>query len=319
MMRFRLVGGYTATEVNQNRSCSAYPVNTTGVANMNLMPQSKPGVGEIVIRSLIVGLFYALASVLVATILGPMSRLAPTLDNFLVWLITGTLVCFALSPFIVHSNRPRSATWLAVWAVLALVRSLGLGIEGSLFKPTAALNAIVGAVFGVLVSLLVAWLSVQMLMPANKEAPESLDRKRSWWGWTWRVLAVGLAYFVFYFVFGATNAFLYTMNFYKNNPQYGLTLPAPAIIFLAQLLRGPLFGLGSLFIVRVVDAPRRYLGVWLGILLFVVGGVAPYVEVTFRTMPLGFNLATLTEILFQNMLTGVVAASLFGTKHVRDE
>ena len=29
-------------------------------------------------------------------------------------------------------------------------------------------------------------------------------------------------------------------------------------------------------------------------------------------MPLGFNLATLTEILFQNFLTGVLVAYLFG-------
>jgi hypothetical protein len=281
---------------------------------MNITPQSKLVVGEIVVRSLIVGFAYALASVLVAAIIGSMSRLAPTIDNFLIWFITGTFVCLSLSPFIVHSNWSRSKTILAAWAVLALVRSLGLGIEGALFKPTAALNAIVGAIFGLLVNLLVAWLSVLLLMPADQVSHENTSPQRSWWGWTWRVIVVGLAYFVFYFVFGATNAFLYTMNFYKNNPQYGLSLPAPAIIFLAQLIRGPLFGLGSLFIVQTVNIPSRKVGAWLGILLFVVGGVAPYVEVTFRTMPLGFNLATLTEILFQNFLTGVVAANLYGAK-----
>jgi hypothetical protein len=37
-------------------------------------------------------------------------------------------------------------------------------------------------------------------------------------------------------------------------------------------------------------------------------------EVTFRTMPLGFNMATLTEIFFQNFPTGIVAAYLYGTK-----
>jgi hypothetical protein len=95
-----------------------------------------------------------------------------------------------------------------------------------------------------------------------------------------------------------------------------LNLPAPTVIFLAQLIRGPLFGLGSLFIVRTVDVPRRKVGVWLRIVLYVVGGVAPYIEVTWRTMPLGFNLATLTEIMLQNVLTGMVAASLFGSKHV---
>jgi hypothetical protein len=57
--------------------------------------------------------------------------------------------------------------------------------------------------------------------------------------------------------------------------------------------------------------PPRQTGIWLGLLLFVVGGLAPYVETTFRSMPLGFNLATLTELFLQNFLTGVVAARLY--------
>ena len=286
---------------------------------MSITPRSKPGIGKIVIRSLIVGFVYALASALVAVILGPMSRLSPTFDNILVWLISGTLVCLSLSPFILHTNRSRTKTIMAVWAVQAIVRSLGLGIEGSLFKPTAALNAIVVAIFGVLVSLLVSWLSVLLIMPANQEPHEQEMTSKSSWSWTWRALVVGLAYFVFYFVFGATNALLYTKSFYENNPQYGLSLPPTIIIFLAQLIRGPLFGLGSLFIVRATNATRRQLALWLGILLFIVGGVGPYVEVTFRNMPLGFNLATLTEIFFQNFLTGVVAVNLFKSKDTTKE
>jgi hypothetical protein len=261
-------------------------------------------------RSLAVGFAYAIASAVAAAILGPLSRLAPTIDNLLVWLISGTLTSLALAPFILHSAWPRPKTTLAAWAVLAFVRSLGLGIEGSLFKPTQALSALLGAVFGMLIALLVAWLSVRLLMPSQTESPRSAP-ERSLWGWIWRVLVVGLAYFAFYFIFGATNALLYTKSFYENNPQYGLTLPPTGIIFMAQLLRGPLFGLGSLFIVHSTDAPSGRMAVWLGLLLFVVGGVGPYLEVTFRAMPLGFNLATLAEIFFQNFLTGVVAMRLF--------
>ena len=57
--------------------------------------------------------------------------------------------------------------------------------------------------------------------------------------------------------------------------------------------------------------PPRQTGIWLGLLLFVVGGLASYVETTFRSMPLGFNLATLTELFLQNFLKGVVAARLY--------
>jgi len=283
---------------------------------MNIRLQSRPGLVEIILRSLIVGFVYSLASALAAFILGPLSRLAPTLDNLVVWLFTGTLVCLSLSPFILHSDSSRIKTIMAVWGVQALVRSLGLGIEGSLFKPTAALNAVVGAVSGILVSLLVAWLAVRLLMPVDQIPHENADRGRSGWSWACRVLLVGIAYFLFYFVFGATNALLYTRSFYENNPQYGLSLPPTGMIFLAQLIRGPLFGLGSLFIVRATNAPRRPLAVRLGILLFVIGGVGPYVEVTFRTMPLEFNLATLTEIFLQNFLTGLVAVHLLGSKNI---
>jgi len=205
---------------------------------------------------------------------------------------------------------------LAAWASMALVRSLGLGIEGSLFKPTAAATAIVGAAAAIVVQFVVACLAVWFFMPARQSAAahRPLQAQWSWFGWLWRIVVVGLAFFVFYFVFGATNALLYTQAFYKNNPQYGLSLPPAGLIFAAQLVRGPLFALGALFLAQAASVSRRQLGLWLGILLFVVGGVGPYVEITFRTMPLGFNLATLTEVFLQNFLTGLVAAALLGPR-----
>jgi hypothetical protein len=277
---------------------------------MNTVPESRLSMGQIVMRSLAVGFAYALASALAAAILGPLSRLAPSIDNLLVWLISGTLTALALAPFPLHSVWPRRHTVFAAWAVLAFVRAFGLGIEGSLFKPTQAVNAIVGAIVGLLIALLVAWLSARLLMSPRVESALPASG-HTFWGWAWRVLVVGLAYFAFYFIFGATNALLYTKSFYENNAQYGLSLPPTGVIFLAQLLRGPLFGLGSLFIVLSAEAPRRRMAVWLGLLLFVVGGLGPYIETTFRTMPLGFNLATLLEIFLQNFLTGVVAVYLY--------
>ena len=287
------------------------------------MTYPKQGFVQFVLRCFSVGIVYALANSLVAFLLGPLSRQSATLENAAVWTLTGALTCLAFSPFILHARWSRANTTLAVWAAIVFVRCLGLGIEGALFKPASMAISVLGAVSGSLVALPVAWLCVFLLQPADgvvqvepAERPSKYASLRGprWWSWAWRILLLGLAYFVFYFVFGATNALLYTKSFYENNPQYGLTLPPYAVIFAAQLLRGPLFGLGSLFIARSADLPRRQLGLWLGLLLFVIGGLAPYVEVTFRSMPLGFNLATLTEILFQNVLTGVVAAGLFGPR-----
>jgi hypothetical protein len=279
------------------------------------MTFSKQGFFSYVVRCLSVGVAYAITNALTAILLGPLSRQTATWENVAVWTLTGTLLCMVFSPFVIRSTWSRTHIILVVWAVQAFVRSIGLGIEGALFKPASATVSLVGALTGLLIGLLVAWISVALLRPDGIEVLAD-GVKRSWWGWTWRVLVVGLAYFLFYFIFGATNALLYTKRFYENNPQYGLTLPPTGVIFMAQLLRGPLFGLGSLFIARSVNLPRRQLALWLGLMLFIVGGMVPYMEITFRTMPLGFNLATLTEILFQNVLTGVVAASLVGTKQV---
>lgn len=276
------------------------------------MTLPKQGFFPYLVRCLMVGTAYAAVNSIIAIMLGSLSRQTANLENFAVWILTGTLLCMSFSPFIARSNWSQTKTILAIWAALTFVRSLGLGIESALFKPASATISVISGFTGTLVGLFIAWLSVALLTPDNA-APTKTGNPYSWWGWTWRVLVVGLAYFMFYFIFGATNALLYTRSFYESH-QYGLTMPPVGIIFVVQLLRGPLFGLGSLFPARSVNLPRRQLALWLGLMLFVIGGLAPYVEGTFRTMPLGFSLATLIELLFQNGLTGVVAANLFGSK-----
>ncbi len=278
---------------------------------MQVTLQRKPGFVGILVRCIVLGIVYALVSGLVTLLLGPMSRLQPTPDSFLVWFISGTALCLALAPFIVHSGWSRWKTVLAAWAVIVFVRAFGLGIEGALFKPAQADVALLNAGLGIIVGFLMSWLAVLLLMPAEAETSTQPEKKRSWWGWAWRILLVGAAYFVFYAVFGAANALLYTRPFYENNPQYGLTLPPAGLIFSALLIRGPLFGLGAFFVARSAILPEKRKGIWLGLLLFVLGGFGPYLEATFRTMPLGFNLATLLELFLQNFSTGLVAARLY--------
>jgi hypothetical protein len=259
----------------------------------------------------LVGAIYSLASLGAAALLGPLSHLQPTPGNAAVWWLAGTLICFAVAPFVLRSTWTRVNTILAVWAVLAFVRSIGLGIEGYLFTHTEATVAVVGAAMGVLIGLVVAWLMVAVLWNAARAPLDRPAQARTAESWIWRILLVGLVYVVLYLVTGSANALLYTRSFYENNPAYALALPPVGAIFLALLIRGPLFGLGSFFVARSAHFAGNRSAVWLGLLLFVVGGLSPYLETTFRTMPLGFSLATLMELFLQNFLTGVVAARLY--------
>ena len=266
---------------------------------------------QIIGACVLVGASYSLASLAVAALLGPLSRLQPTLENAAVWWLSGSLICLSLTPFVLRSTWSRLRTVLAVWAVWALVRSMGLGIEGYLFTHTGATVAIVGAAAGVLIGMLVAWLLVAALWNPAPALLNQPARALPVGSWIWRILLVGLAYIVLYLVTGSANALLYTRSFYENNPAYALALPPVGAIFLALLIRGPLFGLGSFFVARSAHFDGNRSAVWLGLLLFAVGGLAPYLETTFRSMPLGFNLATLMELFLQNFLTGVIAARLY--------
>lgn len=108
---------------------------------------------RILTRSFAVGVVYASARMLAAALLGAASRLPGTWDNALVWVLTGTLTCLSLSPFIRHSSRPRQQTLLAVWAALAFVRSIGLGIEGAMYVPATAPYAPISVLAGVVIDL----------------------------------------------------------------------------------------------------------------------------------------------------------------------
>ncbi len=265
------------------------------------------GTASVLVRSIAAGVVYSVATAL--------SRGGFAWEDGAVYVLTGTLTCLALSPFILHSRWSRQRSLLALWAALLFVRVMGLAIEGVLYRPATAANAVAVAATGVLVALVFAACAVWLLAPPARDARtaglHAQILSRGWWGWTWRALAVGLAYLVFYFVFGSANALLYTRSFYENTPAYGLALPPVGAIFLALLIRAPLFGIAALVLARTAAAPRRALAIWLGMALFMAGGAAAFVETVFRTMPLGFDIATLIELFLQNFLTGVVAAYLF--------
>jgi len=263
------------------------------------------------IVSLKIGFVYSVANVLLTLVFGMLGQPSPTWEDAFIWLLTGTIICASLFPFICYSNRSQRQTVVSVWLALALVRSIGLGIEGALYVPATAEYAPINITTKIVIDFLFAWLSVSWLTNDQPKVYETHETAGSWWNWIWRVLIVGLAYFVFYFLFGSINALLYTLPFYRDNPQYGLAVPPMNVIVIAQLIRGPLFGIGAFILARLVTPSRGQLALLLGMVLFIIGGAAPYVEAVFRSMPLGFNLATLTELLCQNFPTGIVAAYLY--------
>ncbi len=277
-------------------------------------PRSASRVWPLPASILTIAAIYAATRLASALVLGSLSRWQVNQQNVLVWLVVGALVALALVPLARHAPWGRRSTALAILAVLALPGSIGLGIEGYLFSPTAPLSALATTSAKVLTSLLVAIATAWLLSPpagvvGAKAVGSGAGRSLGVFGWAWRLVVGSLSYPVFYLVFGAINALAYTKTFYETNPQ--LHLPSIDVVLQAQLVRGPLMVLGVLAFALELRASRRQVALWLGVLLYIVAGVAPYAETTLLVMPVGFSVATLVEILCQNVLTGIVVAYLF--------
>lgn len=226
-----------------------------------------------------------ISSILLGVILGPLAaRLTLTrLQHFVLW---GSLIFFNLG---------------------------SVAIEGAYFAPELVMVPLPVLFSQQLLASAGAALVIVLLFAAvGKPASSWADalRTRPWHSWVWRFLLSAFSYLVFYFVFGALNYSLVTAPYYETHAG-GLTVPAPEIVFMAELVRAPLIVLSILFFLLSVRGTKRQLMVRAGWLLFAIGGIVPLV-LQVSSLPLLLLAASGVEIFMQNFLTGVVAAGLMG-------
>lgn len=226
-----------------------------------------------------------ISSILLGVILGPLAaRLTLTrLQHFVLW---GSLIFFNLG---------------------------SVAIEGAYFAPELVMVPLPVLFSQQLLASAGAALVIVLLFAAvGKPASSWADaiRTRPWHSWVWRFLLSAFSYLVFYFVFGALNYSLVTAPYYETHAG-GLTVPAPEIVLMAELVRAPLIVLSILFFLLSVRGTKRQLMVRAGWLLFAIGGIVPLV-LQVSSLPLLLLAASGVEIFMQNFLTGVVAAGLMG-------
>ena len=160
------------------------------------------------------------------------------------------------------------------------------------------------------VAFVTAILILILFAPSGKVQVSSTHISRPWHAWVWRFVVSSLSFIIFYFIFGAVNYALVTKPYYETHIG-GLTVPAPQVVLMAELMRAPLIVLSVLPLLVTIRTTRRRLAVICGIILFVVGGVVPLLQQV-NTLPLFLLVASAWEIFFQNFPTGAVVAVLLG-------
>ena len=268
---------------------------------------------SIVLKSVLVGVGYLVALMLSGLLLRLAGMNMPQATNIpaqMIWLFAGgVIVGLFLGPIAAMTNISRMKHWL-VWASVIFFNNASVAIEGRFFAPDLVEGRLAALLIQqFLVSLATSWLLTKLFAPVESVAPIGF-KSRSWFSWLWRFILSAFSYVVFYFVFGALNFALVTKPYYATHVG-GLTVPAPLVVLMVELIRAPLIVLSVLPFLLTTQFPKKQTAIYTGLILFSIGGLFP-LTARIGVLPFLLLAASAVEIFFQNYPTGVVTARLLG-------
>lgn len=240
------------------------------------------------------------------------------------WYLAGILMVAAFVPFLVNGPVEKWKRFAGIWCALAAVTALCTWSEALIFvkaspvKPSTMLfgSLFIYTVLAGVITLCAALLKVAPRQPLPPVAVPSAGRIAL------GVLGGGIAYLVYYYVFGALVFQLLTKPYYTGtgpltdavNTVRSLGLWFPAI----QIGRGVLMTLGLLPIILGTRMNRIMLALYVGIVIWTIGGLAPLIPPN-NFMPTELRLMHIGEIFTQNFALGMTVVFLLRGKDSKSE
>ena len=268
-------------------------------------------------RSVFVALGY-LTGLILAGMIGVMlgetlSTDADSTSSFAKLFVASLLLGVFLGPFASRLALSRGQHFI-LWGSLILFNMGSVAIEGAYFAPDRVSIPIPMLVVQQLLATAGAALAITRVFAASGQSASWLSAlgTRPWYSWIWRFLTSAMSYLMFYFIFGGLNYQLVTKPYYESHAG-GLTVPAPEIVFIIELIRSLIIVFSIFLFLLSARGTRRQLMISTGWLLFAIGGIIPLIW-QIGTLPLFLLVASAVEIFFQNFLTGIVAARLMGSE-----
>jgi hypothetical protein len=227
------------------------------------------------------------------------------------WWLSGVLMAAAYVPLVRFGPRSWVVQFGMIFVSMFVVAGVCTASEAAMFLPgqsVAAWRNLQGA-FGMYL-IAAAWLTVlAKVLKLTEDSGASPDH-RSGMQAVAGVLASGFAYVMLYLVFGSIAFFMFTKQYYPQGEQmarsFGIWL------WVIQLGRGILMTVAVLPMIYTLRMQRWPAALAIGILLWVVGGLALLV------VPMGMvpmqRFAHIVEIFTQNFSLGVAAVLLLRPK-----
>jgi hypothetical protein len=243
--------------------------------------------------------------------------LALTSGAFARFWLAGIVLAASFVPVALFGPRRAFSQFGVIAPVLMIVTVLCLWSEALIFvrvpevQQHAVRDLVGAAVMYMIVAVVLSALAAVLKLP-RADGPQG----QLWPTGRLSVLIVvcGLAYVLFYLVFGSITYQFFTKPYYPDATQIVARLGR--WFWLIQIARGVLMTLAVIPVIRTLRMSRLHAAIAVGLLLWVAGGVTPLL------LPNPFMTGTLRlfhviEILTQNAPFGITAVLLLRPKHAR--
>jgi hypothetical protein len=224
------------------------------------------------------------------------------------WWLAGIALAASFVPVAIYGPRGRLAQFGVIAPALFTISVFCLWTETLVFMPqlrAQSVSIFVGTtVMYMMVAAAVALLApaLGLARPSNHDAPH-----RPALGAAAMVVVCGLAYAMYYLIFGAITYEYFTRGFYPDAPRQVAELGV--WFWPLQIGRGILMTLGILPIVYTLRMPRGHAALAVGAIVWVAGGLAPLLAPS-DLMTTAQRIFHIVEIFTQNVSLGVTVVLL---------
>jgi hypothetical protein len=238
----------------------------------------------------------------------PVTIAALGAGHFAWWWLSGILFAAAFVPVAFFGPRTALGQFAVIAPVLLIVTVLCTWSEGVIFVPGFSQHAVRDLFGSVLTYMILAAVPAVLARPLKlAHSVEISVPHRSPVGATILVFLSGLAYVLYYLVFGAITYQFFTKGYFPEAEQavgrLGLWF------WVIQLARGVLMTLAVVPIIHTLRMKRWHAAVVVGLIIWIAGGLAPLV-VPNPMMGATQRFIHTIEIFTQNFSLGVTAVLL---------
>lgn len=232
-----------------------------------------------------------------------------TFDNLFWGIFANFLVALLLGYYIMHSSPGGIRLSISVFLIYFLIGHFNILIEAYIFNVSSRQETSLELIRGFLISVTFAPLYVYIFrIKKVKEAPSF--SKRSFIGWSWRILVANILYLFLYLTAG----FVLTLVYPQLLEFYADKIPPIDIMINTQLfIRGFIFIGIALLMLRTLNISVIKKVLLIGLTFAVLGGIAPLIPPN-ELMPSYVRLGHGFEVGVSNFIYGILLTLLLKLK-----